>query len=456
MAKNDFLKGLLEVTGNMIQHKADAQKERVQFQALMVQNALKNKMEMEQKRQERESDPEYQMKMDFYNKYKAEQSGEGAQPSADPSVAGAGTTTLQAAPGGVSAPSSQPKAMPFGGDVNRFANSMRPTMRGGKVVLDRPSAEEIHNFLARKQEAMPEAFDANDKALYTGLNKKLYGVEEVTPSGVEGIVRLPSDATPEQVKAQKEQIYSKLDPTEAALVDDVANYRVDASQLTSRMGKNRGKYYALASLVNPGFDSTKYAERAALRKDFASGNTSKKIDNLNTAINHLVGMYQAAEALDNTKIRAYNGVRNYIRREAGDPVVDNFNSYNNALSGEMANIFKATGATDPEIQSLKKNMDASNSPEQLKSVLKNYIHLMAGRSKPIESRWSSRTGTKPDFDIVYPESKEALKNIGLDYDQMMSGEGARSLSGVGTEGKMSGPGVDAEYQAYLKAINGGR
>lgn len=216
MAKNDFLNGLLQVTGNMIQHKADAQKERVQFQALLAQQAIKQKMESEHKKQELANDPEYQMKMDFYNKYKANQaggepSGQAATAIAEPPVA---TQPVSGAP--VTPPHTS--SMPFGGDVNKFANSMKPRMKNGKIGLDTPSEQELHNFLAMKKQIMPQNFSDDDKAMYAGLRKSLYKIEQ--PESEK-----PLSPTMQKLKANDTKSYLDTVNTNKVKLDSINEVR---------------------------------------------------------------------------------------------------------------------------------------------------------------------------------------------------------------------------------------
>ncbi len=75
-------------------------------------------------------------------------------------------------------PSAKPATLPFGGDVNKFADSMAPRMRNGKVVLDRATPEEVLGFLNKKKEVMPESLTEDDKAKIAGLNKSIYKVEQ--------------------------------------------------------------------------------------------------------------------------------------------------------------------------------------------------------------------------------------------------------------------------------------
>ena len=71
---------------------------------------------------------------------------------------------------------------------------------------------------------------------------------------------------------------------------------------------------------------------------------------INTAIGHLADLAEIAKTLDPTTINKMNTAKNVLSKEfKGDPQVTNFRLAINALSGELASVYKnGTAPTDQE------------------------------------------------------------------------------------------------------------
>jgi len=75
---------------------------------------------------------------------------------------------------------------------------------------------------------------------------------------------------------------------------------------------------------DPSFDAVNYNARAHTRQAFTSGAESKTINALNTVVQHLDRLSNAADALKNSWTPAYNSVANFLSKQTGSKVVTNF------------------------------------------------------------------------------------------------------------------------------------
>lgn len=202
------------------------------------------------------------------------------------------------------------------------------------------------------------------------------------------------------------------DPNRAALLDKVVNYQMDAKDLFSnRQGGARAALFAEAARIDPNFDETKYANRSALKKSFMSGDDSNTIQTLNTATSHINLAYQLAQAQKNGNVQLVNQIVNQIATATGHPEANNAATAATAVSGELANIFKKSGATDQEIAGIKGTFDPTKmSPDQLQGWLTTAEGLMAGRLGAVNDKWKREFGS--DYQgLLSDNSKQILSTL---------------------------------------------
>lgn len=165
----------------------------------------------------------------------------------------------------------------------------------------------------------------------------------------------------------------------------------------------------------PDFDASLQPTRVAARKGFATGKEAQNIRSLNTAVQHLDALNSLIPQLQNSGFRPGNTLKNWISVNTGKPAVTRFNMVKQALSGELATIFKNTGGTDTEIRNISMSIDASNSPQQLQAVVEEAVALMAGRMSALDSQWKGIFGqdSKSPNPIVNSKSQKILDKLGL-------------------------------------------
>ena len=167
-----------------------------------------------------------------------------------------------------------------------------------------------------------------------------------------------------------------------------------------------------AAQYEPGFDLTKWGQRAATAKDFASGQAAKNVTSLNTVIGHLGDLKKAADALDNYSIPLVNEVGNIYHSATGGPKVNNFNLARNAVADELAKVFKGSGISDHEIAQWKGTLNAAQSPDQLKGAVKTAISLMESRLSALNDQRDRGMATQSEpRSLLNEKSQKALKEV---------------------------------------------
>lgn len=185
---------------------------------------------------------------------------------------------------------------------------------------------------------------------------------------------------------------------------------------------------------DPHFSMQDYVSEVQAKKDFTSGKESQNIKAINTAIHHIATAEDAAKKMANRSFTPWNTVANKTLDVFGSSTPNDFRvAMQNALTPEMAAVFKGGGATDQEIKSWREVASTSSSPEQIQGVLRRMAELMAGRTKGIINKWhvafDHGPNPKPVPQFIGAGEKAILTKYGFEI-----GDDAETIGGNGNGG----------------------
>lgn len=189
-------------------------------------------------------------------------------------------------------------------------------------------------------------------------------------------------------------------------------------------------------------------EKAAI--DFATGKTAQKADSLNLSLTHADRALENFKKLENMKASLLNTPINRLREKTNDPNIIALGNDLNALRGELANVFKQSGATDQEIASWNKYLNEDLTPIQSKSALHEVQKLLSGRLSGIEYRQKNISSGSVNRKIISPESELIMNKL-----QNLSPENKNPL-GIGKQGTktmFNDPTKQARYEAWKQQQN---
>jgi hypothetical protein len=136
---------------------------------------------------------------------------------------------------------------------------------------------------------------------------------------------------------------------------------------------------------------------AGMAKFMTSGKGGQTITAYNTANDHLDLLGKAMDALDNGDVQALNQLNNSFKQQFGQAAPTNVNAVKAMLAGELANVAKVTGATDPEIQEQRENINRAASPEQIKGFIDTNHELMDQKAYEMYQQYQQGMQGKPAF-----------------------------------------------------------
>lgn len=221
-----------------------------------------------------------------------------------------------------------------------------------------------------------------------------------------GPATLSRNAAPGNVDADRFAAATRdLSPDAAAKVAALLQYDLP---IPSGNVLTRPEYSVIlgrAMQIDPTFDYKNYDARKAYLQDFAKGKTGQGVQALDTVMHHLDNFDQAATGLHNSGFKPYNAAANWFTSNTiGNPAVGKFEEAANAVSGELSNVFKATGATDHEIASWRDHLSTSATPEEFKARVQELTGLIGGRMDAVGKHYQDVMG-KPSPDFLSPESR---------------------------------------------------
>lgn len=211
-----------------------------------------------------------------------------------------------------------------------------------------------------------------------------------------------------------QQSLKQRNPGHYAFLESIKNGNID---LKGRSSKEMQKVMEEVQTMWPGTNMTMVQSRIKTRNDFTSGKESQNIKALNTAIGHLDALHKIIPDLHNTDSSWWNAPAQAFEQGTGiglNPAVKRFQFTKNALSGELATVFKSTGGTDTEISNISKNINEADSPKNLEEVTKAAVELLNSRLAASESKWKNTFFQEddPEFPVLNDKSREIISRLG--------------------------------------------
>lgn len=242
-------------------------------------------------------------------------------------------------------------------------------------------------------------------------NQSMEGIARRKGAGV-AMDGVTTGGAPVGSDAHGEEYLSTLQPTMASQVKALAEGRM---QFPSGFALKSPYWQSLLRAVGqyaPNFDAVNYNARAKTRSDFTSGKAGQTINGLNTGIAHLNQLSDLAEQLNNGSMPSLNAIGNFFSKQSGHPQVTNFNTVKKQVADEVTRIWRGSGGSEKDIQDIMANLDAANSPDQLRGSIYQLTELMGGKVRALEEQYKTGMGiTSDNFTMLKPEAQAALSKI---------------------------------------------
>jgi hypothetical protein len=170
---------------------------------------------------------------------------------------------------------------------------------------------------------------------------------------------------------------------------------------------------AEAMKINPNYRASIYNMANKAMTDFGTGAQGDKVRFLDTGVQHLNVLGQAADALNNGDSKAWNAAINAAHQQWGAPAPTTFNGLKQIVATEVEKSIAGGIGSAEDRQNLMESLNSASSPQQLKSMLDGYRSLMAGQLAGLKQQYEQSTLIKTGpfaFETkLTPETLAALK-----------------------------------------------
>ena len=207
-----------------------------------------------------------------------------------------------------------------------------------------------------------------------------------------------------------------LSQADNPVVKGIAEYRIAPPSPRSMATPDGQALMAAVANLNPSYDATQFPNRQRTRIAFTTGTQGQQINAMNTAIGHLEQVADVAGDLGNSDLQIANRAKNWFATQFGGASVTNFDTAKTVLAGELASVFKRSGATDAEIKSVESTINSANSPAQLKGYADQVIPLLGSKLSALNYQYHQAMGEGDPFQALSPDAKQILTKRGFDPD----------------------------------------
>lgn len=249
------------------------------------------------------------------------------------------------------------------------------------------------------------------------ITDPLFGSRSIAPqqtaqAGMPGIPQQGDNPAGSGQPTSGPEVLKQFPPEVQSMVKAYIDGRMPVPTQAAMRNPQMMKIMELANQVDPTFDASNYAARAATAKDFSAGKAAVGVTALNTAMQHMLKLRSAGEALNNHSMPIINYVQNQIETGTGDARVTNFQTAANAVADEAARVFKGANLSDAEVKKWKESLGSSQSPAQLQGNLETLIDLLEGRMNALAEQYNKGLGKNiKGADLLSPEARASLDYI---------------------------------------------
>ena len=268
-------------------------------------------------------------------------------------------------------------ASPSGGSGG-FGASAAPTPAASSSPMDNP--------LVRKALGYPQ--EGSDEAIRYAIAQDVKNDPnfKYKPAGVQA-AEIETRVTAASGKM--------MDPvTRDAMATAIASYQQPPITGRGLTAPGAGDIMAAVQAKNPDYQASRYNQVNKAMTAFGTGSQGDKVRFLDTGVQHLNVLDQAADALNNNDPKAFNALGNVINRQFGVAAPNTFDGLKQIVATEVEKSIAGGIGSSADREHLMDSLNSANSPQQLKDMLNGYRSLMAGQLSGLQQQYEQSTGFK--------------------------------------------------------------
>lgn len=198
-------------------------------------------------------------------------------------------------------------------------------------------------------------------------------------------------------------------PEDQALAKSLYEGRITPGALSYRdkgVAVKLANEYAIKNKL-PAYQSFSGDVKHGMANSLAFGKLGQNALSLNTALGHANSALEAYQNIGNTNAKFLNVPINKLRTQTNDENVIKLQTTLNALSGELATVFKGSAGTDQEIGKWMNVLNDNLTPSQAKGAIQQVNELLNSRLNALQYQQKNVMGGRPDDrQLLSPHAKQ--------------------------------------------------
>ena len=250
------------------------------------------------------------------------------------------------------------------------------------------------------------------KTAIAGIVKDKIAVRPVTnntfqvPTGANGAAtagRMTLDQVPPEYRDQVASVLRYATP-------------LPANSRTNKTNQAINYYVSRVGAPDPatgkrGYNAGDFANRNAWMRSVDAGPVMQSIVAMNTLMAHTGHLWEGAEKLDNSSFKKYNTFANWLQANTGSDQAKPFRIARLGVSEELAKLLKGGVATKDEIEQWMHEIDASDSPAQLKTTVQTLVSMARDRIQKLEEQHQYVMDEPPSQPFIRPAAQQVYDRI---------------------------------------------
>lgn len=283
-----------------------------------------------------------------------------------------------------------------------------PTQKQSQAALDAMKKSMAPPSI---DEQMNQALKNNDLQSYNRLLKVKHDSREATHITVNTGADAP--APPGDWSVDGEAFLKTIPVQWRKTVEKIAKYEEDPTKVTSMRGGMRERLTQWVNQVNPAYDQSSFAIRNPTRKAFTTGTQGQQLTAMNTAIEHLDMLQQAADSLNNGNFKPGNAVYNYLRDLFGGSPPTTYEAIKEKVDKELDAVASKGVPTVSGAAAQKAIAGISAGPAQIKAYIDANIPLMGSSLNALAYQHQQAMGADFPWKPLTPQAEAVLQKRGI-------------------------------------------
>ncbi len=156
------------------------------------------------------------------------------------------------------------------------------------------------------------------------------------------------------------------------------------------------------------YDPSANGNRFPAVKQFNTGKQGDQVRSFDVGVSHLDTLGTLADGLQNNDTPLINKASNIWKSQTGKEAPTDFNAAKNVVGSEIVKAIVGAGGGVADREKAQKDLDAANSPEQLRGVINTYTTLMKGQLNGLKQQYENSTGRKDFYQRLSPSSRTVV------------------------------------------------